>query len=165
MKLNGDVISWASKKQHCVSQSTCEAELYAEAAAVNEVLWLRGIMEELELPISSSSVVYCDNQPTISISKNGIKGERTKHVDNSSTDDESDGFEPLRVAGRPRNESGREVGPPITVDQKMEQLDHLHRAVAEDFEVTAKRYLQEVRFLRVQMMDPLCSQPLALDCC
>lgn len=91
--------------------------------------------------------------------------QRTKRVDNSSTDDESDGFEPLRVAGRPRNESGREVGPPITVDQKMEQLDHLHRAVAEDFEVTAKRYLQEVRFLRVQMMDPLCSQPLALDCC
>ena len=38
VKLNGDVISWASKKQHCVSQSTCEAELYAEAAAANEVV-------------------------------------------------------------------------------------------------------------------------------
>jgi bloom syndrome protein len=38
------------------------------------------------------------------------------------------------------------VGPPITIDQKMERLDHLHRAVVEDFEVTAKRYLQEVRY-------------------
>ena len=42
---------------------------------------MRGMMKELELPLSNPSVVYCDNQPTISISKNGIKGERTKHVD------------------------------------------------------------------------------------
>lgn len=71
--------------------------------------------------------------------------QRSKRVNDSSTDDESDGFEPLRVAGRTRNENGHAVGPPITVDQKMERLDHLHRAVVEDFEVTAKRYLQEVR--------------------
>lgn len=71
--------------------------------------------------------------------------QRIKRVNDSSTDDESDGFEPLRVAGRSRNESGHAVGPPITIDQKMERLDHLHRAVVEDFEVTAKRYLQEVR--------------------
>lgn len=91
--------------------------------------------------------------------------QRSRRVDNSSTDDESDGFEPLRVAGRPRNESGREVGPPITVDQKMEQLDHLHRAVAEDFEVTAKRYLQEVRPHRVLIVVSPRSQPFAPDCC
>jgi bloom syndrome protein len=72
--------------------------------------------------------------------------QRSKRVNDSSTDDESDGFEPLRVAGRSRNENGHAVGPPITIDQKMERLDHLHRAVVEDFEVTAKRYLQEVRY-------------------
>ncbi|KAI2794534.1 Bloom syndrome protein [Penicillium oxalicum] len=70
--------------------------------------------------------------------------QRRRHVDLDSTDDESDGFEPLRVAGRPRNESGHEVGPPIMADQKLERLDHLHRAVVEDFEVSAKRYLQEI---------------------
>ena len=31
--ISGDPISWASKKQKVVAQSTCEAELYAEAAA------------------------------------------------------------------------------------------------------------------------------------
>lgn len=80
-KMNDDVISWSSKKQHTTAQSTCEAELYAEAAAVNEILWMRGLINELGLNICTGSIVYCDNQPTINISKHGIKSERTKHVD------------------------------------------------------------------------------------
>lgn len=80
-KVNGDPISWASKKQRTVAQSTCEAELYAEAAAIQEVLWLRGMLTELGLHVQTGSVIHGDNQSTIAISKNGIKGERTKHVD------------------------------------------------------------------------------------
>jgi hypothetical protein len=80
-KLNGDPVSWTSKKQRTVAQSTCEAELYAEAAAIQEVLWLRGLLLELGLHVRSGSVVHGDNQSTIAVSKNGIKGERTKHVD------------------------------------------------------------------------------------
>lgn len=91
--------------------------------------------------------------------------QRSKRVDDSSTDDESDGFEPLRVAGRPRNDTGHEVGPPITIDQKMERLDHLHRAVVEDFEVTAKRYLQEVRPHRVLLIILPCSLIICIDRC
>jgi len=80
-KLNGDTVSWASKKQQVVAQSTCEAELYAEAAAIQEVLWLRGLLTELGLKPRTGSLVYGDNQSAIAVSKNGIKGERTKHVD------------------------------------------------------------------------------------
>ena len=80
-KLNGDAISWSSKKQRTVALSTCEAELYAEAAAIQEVLWLRGLLAELGLHSLTGSVVYGDNQSAIAVSKNGIKGERTKHVD------------------------------------------------------------------------------------
>ena len=80
-KLNGDTVSWASKKQRTVALSTCEAELYAEAGATQEVLWLRGLLQELGLHLKMGSVVYGDNQSAISVSKNGIKGERTKHVD------------------------------------------------------------------------------------
>jgi hypothetical protein len=80
-KLNGDPISWSCKKQRVVALSTAEAELYAEAAAIQETLWLRGLIKELGLHLNSSSIIYGDNQAAISISKNGIKGERTKHVD------------------------------------------------------------------------------------
>lgn len=48
-KINGDPISWAAKKQRTVALSTCEAELYAEAEAIREVLWLRGLVKELGL--------------------------------------------------------------------------------------------------------------------
>ena len=80
-KLNGDPVSWASKKQRTVALSTCEAELYAEAAAITEVLWLRGLLTELGLYTQLGSVVYGDNQSAIAVTANGIKGERTKHVD------------------------------------------------------------------------------------
>jgi hypothetical protein len=80
-KLNGDLISWASKKQRTVALSTCEAELYAESAAIQELLWLRGMMKELGLNVQTGSVVHGDNQSTIAISKNGIRSERTKHID------------------------------------------------------------------------------------
>ena len=80
-KLNGDPVSWSSKKQRVVALSTCEAELYAEAAAIQEVLWLRGLMEELGLHTQTGSTVFGDNQSAIAVSENGVKGERTKHVD------------------------------------------------------------------------------------
>ena len=80
-KLNGDPISWASKKQRTVALSTCEAELYAEAAAIQEVLWLRGLLKELGLKTQMGSIIHGDNQSAIAVSKNGIKGERTKHID------------------------------------------------------------------------------------
>jgi hypothetical protein len=80
-KLNGDPVNWSSKKQRVVALSTCEAELYAESAAIQEVLWLRGLMEELGLYTQTGSTVFGDNQSTIAVSHNGVKGERTKHVD------------------------------------------------------------------------------------
>jgi len=80
-KVNGDVVSWASKKQRTVAQSTCEAELYAEAAAINEVKWLRGLLAELGLIVASPSLVMGDNQSAIALSEHGVKSERTKHVD------------------------------------------------------------------------------------
>lgn len=80
-KLNGDVVTWASKKQSVVAQSSCEAELYAESAAIQEVMWLNGLMAELGFDQSTHSVIYGDNQSTQTISKNGIKSDRTKHID------------------------------------------------------------------------------------
>ena len=83
-KINGDVYAWAAKKQKVVANSTCEAELYAESEAIKEVLWMRGLLQELGLHPrtgSPASIVYGDNQGTIAISKNGVKSERTKHID------------------------------------------------------------------------------------
>lgn len=79
--VNGDPISWASKKQKVVAQSTCEAELYAEAAAINETKWISGLLEEIGLEGPEAPLVYGDNQSAQELSKNDIKSERTKHID------------------------------------------------------------------------------------
>ena len=79
--LSGDPVSWASKKQKVVSQSTCEAELYAEAAAINEIKWLRGLLGELGIAGAPSPILFGDNQSAQSLTRNGIKSERTKHID------------------------------------------------------------------------------------
>ena len=78
--INGDPVSWSSKKQKVVSQSTCEAELYAQAAGINEAKWQCDLLSEIGLKVSSAPVIYGDNQSTQALSKNGIKSERTKHV-------------------------------------------------------------------------------------
>ena len=80
-QVNGDLVSWASKKQRTVSLSTCEAELYAESSAIQETLWLRGLMSELKLLPDGPSTVMSDSQSAIAVSKNGVRSERTKHVD------------------------------------------------------------------------------------
>jgi hypothetical protein len=80
-KVGGDLVSWASKKQRTVALSSTEAELYAESAAFQELLWQRGLLTELGLLAPGPSVARGDNQSTLAVTKNGIKGERTKHVD------------------------------------------------------------------------------------
>ena len=79
--LNGDPVSWASKKQSTVAQSSCEAELYAASAATNELLWLRSLLSELGLQMNGPSTLFVDNQGAIEVAKHGVKSERTKHVD------------------------------------------------------------------------------------
>jgi bloom syndrome protein len=61
-----------------------------------------------------------------------------------SADEDSDGFEPIRTTGKPRRANTREMGPPITSDQKLDRLDHMHRVVVEDFQEHAKIMLQDV---------------------
>ena len=79
--VNGDPVSWASKKQSTVAQSSCEAELYAASAATNELLWLRSLLSELGIASRTQSKLYVDNQGAIEVAKHGVKSDRTKHVD------------------------------------------------------------------------------------
>ena len=79
--VNGDPVSWASKKQSTVAQSSCEAELYAASAATNELLWLRSLLSELGIASRTPSILRVDNQGAIEVAKHGVKSDRTKHVD------------------------------------------------------------------------------------
>lgn len=64
---------------------------------------------------------------------------------NESEDDDSDGFEPIRVAGTSNRRKKAEVGPPITQNNdQLANLDDMRRMVAEDFMANAKDLCQRV---------------------
>ena len=81
IKLGNSLISWKSKKQHTVSISSAEAEYRSMAAAVSEIIWLVGILKELNVNIETPVKLHCDNKAAIQISANPIFHERTKHIE------------------------------------------------------------------------------------
>ena len=65
--LGGGAISWASKKQTCITSSTMESEFVALAAAGKEAEWLRNLLLEIPLwpkPIAPISIC-CDSAATL----------------------------------------------------------------------------------------------------
>ena len=79
--LDGGAISWMSKKQELVTLSMAEAEYVAATHAVREGVWLRRFVEEVFQPLANLTVLYCDNQATIALTKDGSFHAHTKHID------------------------------------------------------------------------------------
>ncbi|KAH9101333.1 hypothetical protein LEN26_015722, partial [Aphanomyces euteiches] len=79
--LNGCLISWKSKLQNIVALSTSEAEYISMSYGLQEALWLKSLLEELELSIKLPIIVYEDNQSTIKMAENSALQQRTKHID------------------------------------------------------------------------------------
>ncbi|GKV45376.1 hypothetical protein SLEP1_g52467 [Rubroshorea leprosula] len=78
--LGSGAISWSSKKQPIVTLSTTEAEYVAATSCACQAIWLRRIMEELELNQHEATSIYCDNSSAIKLSKNPVLHGRSKHI-------------------------------------------------------------------------------------
>ncbi|XP_021971581.1 uncharacterized mitochondrial protein AtMg00810-like [Helianthus annuus] len=79
--LDGTPISWKTKKQSVISRSSAEAEYRAMASTVSEVIWVRWLLGELQVHISSPTPLFCDNQAARDIANNPVFHERTNHVE------------------------------------------------------------------------------------
>lgn len=80
--IGGGAISWASKKQTCISHSTMEAEFIALAAAGKEAEWLRDLLLEIKLwPQQMVAIsVYCDSESTMSRAYNKVYNGKSRHI-------------------------------------------------------------------------------------
>ena len=74
-------ISWKTKKQHTISQSSAEAEYCLMAMTTCELQWLKGVLSSLGVPQPTPMSLHCDSQATLHISRNPVFHERTKYIE------------------------------------------------------------------------------------
>jgi hypothetical protein len=78
--LAGGIISWKSKLQSIIAQSTTEAEYIAINAVIKEAVYIRTLLKELGFYKQSKFPIYTDNNGALLLAKNPIFHERTKHI-------------------------------------------------------------------------------------
>ncbi|KAL6342654.1 hypothetical protein AAG906_013060 [Vitis piasezkii] len=79
--IGDSLVSWKAKKQTTISQSSTEAEYRAVASTTSELFWLRQLLKDFQAPISSPTLLFCDNQVAIHLASNPFFHERTKHIE------------------------------------------------------------------------------------
>lgn len=73
-------VTWSSRKQRIVAQSTIEAEYIALTHCVRDVLFVRQMLKELGYA-QKTTIIKEDNQACIAIAENPTQHARTKHID------------------------------------------------------------------------------------
>ncbi|GJU47463.1 ribonuclease H-like domain-containing protein [Tanacetum coccineum] len=79
--LGNNLLSWSSKRQPMLSRSSAEATYRGVANDVAETCWLRNLLLELHTPLSSATLVYCDNVSAVYLSSNPVQHRCTKHIE------------------------------------------------------------------------------------
>lgn len=78
---NGAAISWQTKKQAVVAQSTAEAEYTSLALAVKEALWFGMFEHEIFGTDIKAVQLFCDNKGAVDLAYNNNVSDKTKHID------------------------------------------------------------------------------------
>ena len=72
-------IAWRSKRQTSVALSSTEAE-YVAATLTAKGLWIKTIIQELDIFNLSEMKIYCDNQSCIKLAENPKITDQNKHI-------------------------------------------------------------------------------------
>ncbi|GJY50838.1 zinc finger, CCHC-type containing protein [Tanacetum coccineum] len=80
--LGGGVISWASKKQTCITGSTMEYEFVALAAAGKEAEWLRNLIHEISIwpKLIATISIHCDSVATLAKAYSQMYNGKSRHL-------------------------------------------------------------------------------------
>ena len=74
-------VSWGSKKQKSVALSSCEAEIVASSEAAKEGVYLKRLLEGLDMHQGDAVAVSGDNQAAIALAYNPENHDKVKHVE------------------------------------------------------------------------------------
>ncbi|GJR00797.1 ribonuclease H-like domain-containing protein [Tanacetum coccineum] len=79
--LGDNLLSWSAKRQVTLSRSSAEAKYRGVANVVAETAWIRNLLLELHAPLTTATLVYCDNISAVYLSTNLVQHQRTKHIE------------------------------------------------------------------------------------
>nr|GEY83062.1 hypothetical protein [Tanacetum cinerariifolium] len=68
-------------QQPTLSRSSVEAEYRGVANSVTKTCWIWNLLRELHTPLSSATIVYCDNVSVVYFFSNPVQHQRTKHIE------------------------------------------------------------------------------------
>jgi hypothetical protein len=78
--LGSSLIAWKTKKQVAISRSSAEPKLHAMTLVTTEVTWLRWLLENFSVSVYMPTPLLSDSTGAISIARDPVKHELTKHV-------------------------------------------------------------------------------------
>ena len=78
--LGGRLISWLSKKQDCISQSTAEVEYVVATNNCNQIMWMKQMLKDIGIEFSESIIINSENMSTVSMSKTPVLHSKTQHI-------------------------------------------------------------------------------------
>ena len=78
--LGDNLISWSSKKQSVVSNSSAESEYRVMALAGVEITWICSLLKELGIKLNCTPLLLNDSTSAAAIATNPILHSKTKHI-------------------------------------------------------------------------------------
>jgi hypothetical protein len=78
--LGSGVISWSSRKQRTVADSSCYAEYIALHETAHEATFLRQLLMGLDLLPSNPTPIHCDNDAAAILTEDHVWHPRVKHI-------------------------------------------------------------------------------------
>lgn len=79
--VEGNLVTWRSKKQKVVARSSAEAKFRGMSHGVCELLWIKHVLQDLGIDYKDPMSLHCDNKAAIEIAHNPVQHDRTKHVE------------------------------------------------------------------------------------
>jgi hypothetical protein len=77
----GGPIAWQSKLQTTIAVSTMEAEYMAAFGAIQELIWTKGVLSEMDFSYVGPMILHMDSQSAMALAKNPTHHKRSKHID------------------------------------------------------------------------------------